>query len=159
MRKPTATPRFALSHSNLGFTCSLGVLVALVLVLLICLAASWGLLFTFNTFNSPPVKTLKSRVANVDGTLEAVIVELQSDVTVPKPTHVYIVPRGKSEYQSQVFSCTNVKNLQTEWKNNSTLLVKCDSAKVFNLQKCFELDSSGSHYVVNVMVQVGKQEI
>lgn len=147
-----------LSNKLLGITCSYGVLLGvLVLVLLTCLAVSWSLLFAFQIVNSPIVKTLKSRVANIDGTLDAAIVELQSDATVPKPTHVYIVLKGKSEFDNPVFSCTNVKNLQTEWKD-SNLLIRCDSAKVFNSQNHFELDSPGSHYAVNIVVDVGKQE-
>lgn len=78
---------------------------------------------------SPKVRET-GRVGSLDGSLDAIVAEADTDATVATPSEVYVVKRGGGVSGNPVFRADNVDGLDVRWIDRR-LIIRASKARVF----------------------------
>jgi hypothetical protein len=82
-------------------------------------------------FCSPPARTEISRVPNSNGTIAAVVAEVETGATVGTITEIYLVTRGEKISGDYIFAADKVENMKLIWSEPNVLIVKALQARIF----------------------------
>ena len=107
---------------------------ALAVVGVLSYAAYIGLFFYFmGKFEDVEI----ARYANPSDSMEAVVVERESNATVPTTTLIYIVPSKTKVPEDPHFLADSVDDLVVEWKDDRNVEIHVKNARVFHVQYYF----------------------
>jgi hypothetical protein len=94
--------------------------------------------------------TETARVASPNGTIEAVTVWRQGNVTVPDAILVYLVPTGRRPSGDPVIVAVDVGGLVIAWQDGATLLVHADEGDVRHHMDALTVNVNGKPTVIKI---------
>jgi len=96
----------------------------------------------------------RTRVTSPDGIVQAVIVERESDATVPTPMELYLVRTNHSLSGEPVVLGDRFENLQVTWREPRFLELRYEKARIFRFTNFWQSsDVDQLRYVVEIRLK------